>query len=61
MQICYNLYYKGNLINRSPITEAQLLEIYNNSNGKLYKKNKFSNTKTEIKLKDIQVVKCIIV
>jgi len=59
--IYYNLYSKGELINKTPLTEEQVKEVFSDSTRKIYKKEKFTNKKVEIKLKSIQIVPCILI
>ena len=55
----YNIYYKNNRINNRPLSENDLKEGVL-SNQYIYKKTQM-NTNIKIPVKDIKIVKCIIV
>ena len=55
----YNIYYKNNRINNRPLSENDLKEDIL-SNQYIYKKTQM-NTNIKITVRDIKIVKCIIV
>ena len=55
----YNIYYKNNRINNRPLSENDLKEDIL-SNQYIYKKTQM-NTNIKIPVRDIKIVKCIIV
>lgn len=53
----YNIYYKGGIVNSSPIPENTLSDI--KKNGSFLKVDKYRSTKETIPINNCRIVECI--
>ena len=55
----YNIYYHGSKVNKRPLSRDILKKIFEKE--KIYKKEEISNNLIEIPVKDIEIIKCIVI
>jgi hypothetical protein len=55
----YNIYYHGSKVNKRPLDYDMLKQIFEKKS--IYKKQDFSQDLIEIPVKDIEIVKCIVI
>ena len=55
----YNIYYHGSKVNKRPLDYDMLKQIFERE--KIYKKEEISNNLIEIPVKDIEIIKCIVI
>lgn len=55
----YNIYYHGSKVNKRPLDLDILKKIFEKE--KIYKKEEISNNLIEIPVKDIEIIKCIVI
>lgn len=55
----YNIYYQGSKVNKRPLDQDMLKQIFEKE--KIYKKEETSNNLIEIPVKDIEIIKCIVI
>jgi len=55
----YNIYYQGSKVNKRPLDHDMLKQIFEKE--KIYKKEETSDNLIEIPVKDIEIIKCIVI
>lgn len=55
----YNIYYKGNKVNRQLLSGEDVYEILQHEN--IYKRNQYTHEKQTIPVSSLQIVECIVV